>query len=56
MALLDILGCSMDELIELVAAPSVRRRSAAAGGHGAAPTGEQRLGDFRPKRARIVPE
>ncbi|MGW4272740.1 helix-turn-helix domain-containing protein [Streptomyces seoulensis] len=56
MALPDILGCSMDELIEPVAAPGVRRRSAAAGGQGAAPAGEQRLGDFRPKRARIVSE
>ncbi|MFG2924331.1 helix-turn-helix domain-containing protein [Streptomyces sp. NPDC048305] len=56
MALLDVLGCSMDELIEPVAAPGVRRRSAAASGQSPTPASEQGLGSSRPKRARIVPE
>ncbi|WP_405842517.1 helix-turn-helix transcriptional regulator [Streptomyces platensis] len=55
MALLDILGCTMDQLIEPVAAAGSRRRSAAAGGD-AAPGKDAGLGDSRPKRARIVPE
>jgi DNA-binding Xre family transcriptional regulator len=55
MALLDILGCTMDELIEPVAAAGSRRRSAAASG-GSAPGKDAGLGDLRPKRARIVPE
>lgn len=47
MALLDILDCKMEDLIEPVAAakPSTKSK-AAAGGAG--------VGDFRPKRARIV--
>ncbi|CAL9677634.1 hypothetical protein SUDANB95_07960 (plasmid) [Actinosynnema sp. ALI-1.44] len=59
MALLDILGCRMDELIEPVPAAPARR--AAAGG-GTAPPGKQSgtggagLGELRPKRARIVPD
>ncbi|CAM5463807.1 helix-turn-helix domain-containing protein [Streptomyces microflavus] len=57
MALLDILGCTMNELIEPVAVPRAGRRKAAAGGTieqpGQGPSG---VGDFRPKRARIVPE
>ncbi|MEV5506564.1 helix-turn-helix domain-containing protein [Streptomyces orinoci] len=56
MALLDILGCSMDELIEPVAAAGSRRRHSAAAGGGAAPGKDTGLGDLRPKRARIVPE
>ncbi|EHM25772.1 hypothetical protein SPW_5801 [Streptomyces sp. W007] len=56
MALLDILGCSMDELIEPVAAAGSRRRCSAAAGGGAAPGENAGLGDLRPKRARIVPE
>ncbi|MFE3864838.1 helix-turn-helix domain-containing protein [Streptomyces goshikiensis] len=51
MALLDILGCTMEELIEPVAVPSQRRK--AAGEAGGADAG---IGSFRPKRARIVPE
>lgn len=47
MALLDILDCTMDELIEPVAAPAARRSKAAAGG-------EAGVGDLRPKRARIA--
>lgn len=47
MALLDILDCSMDELIEPVAAAGTVKKAKAAGG------GES-LGDLRPKRARIT--
>ncbi len=54
MALLDILGCTMDELIEPVAAAGATRRRKAAGGSPADAHGG--LGDLRPKRARIVPE
>ncbi|WP_327352807.1 helix-turn-helix domain-containing protein [Streptomyces sp. NBC_01304] len=50
MALLDILGCAMDELIEPVPAAG-RRREAAAGADG-----DPGVGDFRPRRARIVRE
>ena len=49
MALLDILDCAMDELIEPVAAAGARR--AAAGG-----AAEPGVGEFRPKRARLTPE
>jgi DNA-binding Xre family transcriptional regulator len=50
MALLDILDCSMDDLIEPVAAASAGTRQKKAAG-GADPTG---LGRLRPKRARIT--
>jgi len=48
MALLDILDCSMDELIEpiAVAGRSATRKKKAAGA-------ETSIGDLRPKRARI---
>jgi DNA-binding Xre family transcriptional regulator len=50
MALLDILGCSIDELIEPVAAgPAEKTRAARSGAGGAG------IGDLRPKRARIAP-
>jgi DNA-binding Xre family transcriptional regulator len=48
MALLDILDCSMEDLIEPVAAAEPTRRSKAAGGADAG------IGDLRPKRARIT--
>jgi hypothetical protein len=48
MALLDILGCSMEDLIEPVAAARPARMSRAAGGAEAA------VGGLRPKRARIT--
>jgi DNA-binding Xre family transcriptional regulator len=51
MALLDILDCSMEDLIEPVpaaAAPGRSRETRAAGGG----TG---VGELRPKRARIIP-
>ncbi|MFJ8637386.1 helix-turn-helix domain-containing protein [Streptomyces sp. NPDC093568] len=54
MALLDILGCTMEDLIEPVAARPARGKTAASSGsteNGPA-TG---VGDFRPKRARVVP-
>ena len=47
MALLDILDCSMSELIEPVAAAEVARAAKAAGG---AASG---VGELRPKRARV---
>jgi DNA-binding Xre family transcriptional regulator len=47
MALLDILDCTMEELIEPVAAARTARRSKAVG-DGAS------VGDLRPKRARIT--
>lgn len=48
MALLDILDCSMDELIEpiMAASDATNRRKKAVGA-------ETSLGDLRPKRARI---
>src|SRR6478609_9880877 len=51
MALLDILGCSMDDLVEPVAlsSPATKSKKAAGGGSTAG------VGDHRPKRARIEP-
>jgi len=46
MALLDILDCTMDDLIEPVAASATTRRKKAVGG-------TDSVGDLRPKRARI---
>ncbi len=46
MALLDILGCSMEELIEPVEAPARQRRKAAGA--------EAQIGSLRPRRARVV--
>ncbi len=51
MALLDILDCSMGELIEPVAAGGSARRTKAAGGGEAGIGG---IGALRPKRARIT--
>jgi hypothetical protein len=51
MALLDILDCSMDELIEPVAAGPVNKTRAARGGADGVGAG---VGDLRPKRARIT--
>lgn len=48
MALCDILGCSMEQLIEPVAAAKPAGRAKAAGG------GEAGIGELRPKRARIT--
>jgi hypothetical protein len=46
-ALLDILDCSMDELIEPIAAAAPARKKRAGGDNSA-------IGDLRPKRARIT--
>jgi DNA-binding Xre family transcriptional regulator len=48
MALLDILDCSMEELIEPATAASPARKARTAGGV------EAGVGDLRPKRARIT--
>lgn len=48
MALLDILGCAMDELIEPVAAAGSARKRASGGADSAG------VGGFRPPRARIT--
>ena len=50
MALLDILDCSMDDLIEPVAVAEQARKARAAGGEASAG-----VGALRPKRARITP-
>lgn len=47
MALLDILGCSMDELIEPVAAAAGRKRAVGA-------EESSSVGEHRPRRARIT--
>ncbi|WIX85686.1 helix-turn-helix transcriptional regulator [Amycolatopsis sp. DG1A-15b] len=47
-ALIDILGCAMEDLIEPVAVAQPQRKSAAAA------RDEAGVGDFRPKRAKIV--
>jgi DNA-binding Xre family transcriptional regulator len=47
MALMDILDCAMDELIEPVAAPTAARKKRTATGE------EAGIGGLRPKRARI---
>lgn len=49
MALLDILDCSLDDLIEPVAAEAGAKTRAAGEGGGS-------IGDARPKRARITPD
>jgi DNA-binding Xre family transcriptional regulator len=49
MALLDILDCAMEDLIEPVAEAKPARRAKAAAG------GEAGVGELRPKRARIAP-
>lgn len=49
MALLDILDCSVDELIEPVAAGPANKTRIARGG-----AGGSGVGDLRPKRARIT--
>lgn len=54
MALLDILGCTAEELIEPMASAAAGGRRAAGAKRGDEnPSG---VGTFRPKRARIVPD
>ena len=48
MALLDILGCAMEDLIEPAAAARPARKARAAGG------GDAGVGELRPRRARIT--
>jgi len=48
MALLDILGCSMEDLIEPVAAAKPARKARTASGQ------EAGVGELRPRRARIT--
>ncbi len=55
MALLDILQCRMEDLIEPVAARAAGRKTAAAGGDGTAAGPAAGVGEYRPKRARITP-
>jgi len=50
MALLDILGCRMDDLIAPAAVPAAKTRNKSAGQNS-----EPGIGAFRPRRARIVP-
>ena len=54
LALVDILGCRMEELIEPVAAPAGRRK--ASGQAAPSPTGPagEGVGSFRPRRARVT--
>jgi DNA-binding Xre family transcriptional regulator len=52
MALLDILGCQMDDLIVPVAAPAAKTKKSS-DGHSAGPG--PGVGGFRPRRARIAP-
>lgn len=53
MALLDILGCRMDDLIEPAALPAGKTKNKAVGHSGQPP--EPAIGAFRPKRAQISP-
>lgn len=53
MALLDILDCRMDDLIEPVAVRPAARKKAAGQSGGTSPSG---VGAFRPKRARVAPD
>ena len=50
MALLDILGCRMDDLIQPVTVPAAKAGSGTAGDDA-----ERGVGGFRPRRARIAP-
>ena len=52
MALLDILGCRMDDLIEPAAALTAKTGKKTASGDDDPGSG---VGGFRPRRARIVP-
>lgn len=53
MALLDILDCRMDDLIEPIAAAGTVKKPKKAAAAGTAPPPADGLGDLRPKRARI---
>ncbi len=53
MALLDILDCTMDDLIEPIAAAGTVKRPKKAAVGGSTSAGAEGLGELRPKRARI---
>lgn len=53
-ALMDILDCQMEELIEPVSAGTSRNRKAVGESAGPATSGETGVGGFRPKQARIT--
>jgi DNA-binding Xre family transcriptional regulator len=56
-ALTDILGCRMEELIEPVAAAAKPGRKAAAGpAAGPVSSADGGVGTFRPRRARVLPD
>ncbi|MFD5922276.1 helix-turn-helix domain-containing protein [Kitasatospora sp. NPDC058201] len=57
MALLDILGCTMEDLIEPVAtATTATRRARKTTASGRAVPADDAIGELRPKRARIITE
>ncbi|MEU6720772.1 helix-turn-helix transcriptional regulator [Nonomuraea sp. NPDC046802] len=56
MALLDILGCRMEELIEPVRETGRRRKTASSDQAEERGGPEPGVGDFRPRRARVTPE
>jgi DNA-binding Xre family transcriptional regulator len=57
MALLDVLGCQMGDLIEPVAVRAAgRARRSAAGAGASSREGQVGVGDFRPRRAQVAPE
>lgn len=51
LALMDILGCGMEELVEPVAVAQPRHKRTASGD-----ANEASIGDLRPKRARVLPD
>lgn len=57
-ALMDILGCRMDELVEPIAVAGTRRRKAGGESTSSSPasTPDSGIGRLRPRRARILPD
>lgn len=53
-ALVDILGCAMDELIEIVPAKAASAKKAAGAAERSKPVRTRELGGHRPVRAKIV--
>lgn len=56
MALLDILGCRMEELIEPVRSGGRLRKTASDPAPRTEDAGHAGIGDLRPRRARVVPD
>lgn len=54
MALLDILDCTMDDLIEPITVAGTAQRTKKAAASGGAAAGSDGIGALRPKRARIT--